>query len=183
MSLFYFSYAANMDMEDLTHRCDMRRRNRAQFISTTSATLAGYRLVTNVFCPHRESGILNLAPDSRGIVEGVLYELPAGDVVSTKDLAEGEPNTFRIHTVTVRTRRGKDVPANVLIAAVRGQSMYGLCDSYKTVVVNAARRHKLSASWIERLVALPRVAEGSSARQSAFSTRPVSPKKQSRSAD
>jgi hypothetical protein len=155
-----------MDMNDLAHRCDTRRRSRAQFISLTAAVLKGYRLTTNVFCPHRESGIFNLSPDPKESVEGVLYELHAGDVVSMKDLAEGAPNTFRIHTVAVRTRKGKDVPATVLMASVRGKTIYRPCDSYLSIVVNAAKRHKLSPAWVETLKSFPTVPDGTSERSS-----------------
>ncbi len=151
MALYYFAYGANMDVADLSHRCDMRRRNLVRFISSRPAMLKGYRLVFNVFCPRRESGILNLVPAPKKMVHGVLHELPAGDVIAARDFAEGAPHIYRIHTVTVTTAAGKEFPAAVLMADVRKKALYRPAEAYVQLIAAAARRHRLPSSWVDRL--------------------------------
>jgi len=153
-----------MDMTDLLHRCDQRRRNHVRFVSSVPAVLKGYRLVSNVFSRDRQSGILNIVPDPKGTVHGVVHELPAGDALSARDLAEGEPHTFRLVTATVTTARGKDVPASVLVASVKTKSIFRPSDSYMQLVIKAAKEHGLPSSWIEKLESLQTVPEGTSAR-------------------
>jgi len=156
-----------MDAADLAHRCDMHRKNHVRFLSSIPASLKGYRLVTNVYCPRRQSGILNIVASPQGMIQGVLHELPAGDSLNARDLAEGKPNTFRIHTITVTTHRGKVLPAAVLIASVKGKSVYRPSGSYMDVVVSAARRKGLPPAWIKQLEDVFTVPDDTSARVSA----------------
>ena len=167
MSLYYFAYGANMDANDLSHRCDMNRRNTVHFLSSAPASLKGYSLATNVFCPRRESGIFNVVPDREGIVQGVLHKLRPGDIVTARDLGEGKPNTFRVRTLTVTNRHGEELPAAVLVAPIRGKSVYRPVASYLALVVEAARRHKLPSAWIDFLKNFPTVPEGTSERVSS----------------
>ena len=152
MPLYYFAYGANMDVADLAHRCATRRRNPVRFISSRPAMLKGYRLVLNVFCRERGGGILNLVPDPKGTVQGVLHKLLAGDEVAARDLAEGEPHVYRIHMVTVTTAAGKEFPAAVLIADIRRKTLYRPTEVYVRLVAAAARQHRLPFAWIDRLM-------------------------------
>ncbi len=151
MALYYFAYEANMDAADLQHRCVVRRRSQVRFVSSKPAVLKGYRLVLNVFCHRREGGILNILPDPKGTVHGVVYELPAGDVIMARDLAEGDPNAYRIHTVIVKTAAGKEVSAAVLIAKIKKRTLCRPTEEYVKLVASAARRHRLPSTWVNRL--------------------------------
>jgi len=178
MALYHFSYGANMDVNDLNHRGDRHRRSHVRFLAPTPATLKGFELVNNVYCPYRESGIFNIIPNPKGVVHGVLHKVPAGDILSARDLAEGKPNTFKLTTMMVTSGRGKDVEAGVLLAEIRGKSIFRLSESYFQLIIKAAERHKLPSAWIEHLKTFPRVPDFTTARRSAGES-PVAKRKAS----
>lgn len=154
--MFYFAYGANMNLRDLSLRCDRKRKLRPRFKKATPATLPGYRLVFNVNSPLRKGGIANIVPEAQSTVEGVLYELFPGDTLSTFEFGEAEPHVYRKQCVTVDLPNGKQV-AQVITLLADKKSMRSLKLSYlyKKTLLQGAKESKLSEATLKRLEKLP----------------------------
>ena len=150
MAQYYFAYGADMDPKDLGLRCEMRRKIRVEFAEASPAVLKGYRLLCNIPSQYRNGGIFNIVPDPRGSVHGVAYTLHAGDELARKQVQEGESRQYAMPELAVRTSRGKTLTAKVLRAQSNRKELRPAAD-YLTVVIGAAKRHRLPRLWISRL--------------------------------
>jgi hypothetical protein len=156
MPQYYFAYGADLDPEDLGIRCEVRRRQRIRFAKSTPATLKGFRLICNIPSHYRRGGIFNIIPDPAGVVHGAVYELHPGDAISTSVLKEGEGVNYLLAVNTVRTSKGKDLPAMIMRAEATSKALTP-SPSYLQVVIRAAKKHGLPAAWIASLQSMSSV--------------------------
>jgi hypothetical protein len=147
---YYFAYGADMDIDDLGLRCELRRRGRMRFARSTAGFIKGFSLVCNITSRHRQGGIFNIVPDPAGAVHGVLYELHPGDLISTTLIREGESKSYYLAACEVTTRSGKVHPAVVLCGDAKSKALKPT-PSYVDVVSKAAQNHGLPREWIETL--------------------------------
>jgi hypothetical protein len=150
MAQYYFAYGADLDPEDLGLRCEIRRRQRIRFAKSTPALLKGFKLVCNIPSHYRKGGIFNIVPDPTGVVHGVVYELHAGDAISTAMLKEGEGLNYLLAINSVCTAQGKILQALVLRAEAKSKVLLPT-PQYLQIVVRAAERHRLPAEWVSHL--------------------------------
>lgn len=150
MAQYYFAYGADMDLDDLGLRCDLRRRQRIQFAKWFPAVLPGYELYCNIPSSYRSGGIFNVIPNPKAQVHGVVYELHAGDTISTMMVKEGQSKSYLLHILEVKTVKGKLHPALVLQGTPTSRKLKP-SPAYVDVVIDAARKHRLPAEWIAHL--------------------------------
>jgi hypothetical protein len=150
MAQYYFAYGADLDPEDLGLRCEMRRRQRVRFAKSTPATLKGFRLICNIPSHYRQGGIFNIIPDPVGVVQGAVYELHAGDAISTAMIKEGESTSYLLAVCKVQTAKGETIQALVLRGEAKSKNLLP-SPAYLEVVIRAARRHGLPPEWIDHL--------------------------------
>lgn len=150
MKAYYFAYGADMDMAELNLQQDRRRRPRLRFAKSQPAVLKGYRLICDIESKVWGGGIFNVVPDPESSVYGVRYELHPGDTISVSSLNEGPGAKFGLSLQPVQALKGESSPALLLVAKAEKA---GLSPSapYHKVVVNAAKAHRLPATWIEHL--------------------------------
>jgi len=150
MASYYFAYGADLDPEDLALRCEIRRRHRVRFAKSKPAVLKGFRLTCNIPSHYRQGGIFNIVPDPNDAVHGVVYELHAGDSLSTGIMKEGESTNYALAVHRVRTARGKNLQALVLRAEATNKQL-APSPEYLQIVLRAAQRHRLPSRWIQTL--------------------------------
>jgi len=105
----YFAYGSNMDPER------MRKRS-ISFSQRIRAVLEGYRLEFNkVASRNPQEGYANVVKFEKGIVEGVLYEIPDSDL-SKLDRFEGYPDHYDRLMIKVQLDDGQKLEAIIYIA-------------------------------------------------------------------
>ena len=105
----YFAYGSNMDPER------MRKRS-ISFSQRIRAVLKGYRLEFNkVASRNSQEGYANVVKFEKGIVEGVLYEIPDSDL-SKLDRFEGYPDHYDRVMIKVELNDGQKLEAIIYIA-------------------------------------------------------------------
>jgi gamma-glutamylcyclotransferase (GGCT)/AIG2-like uncharacterized protein YtfP len=98
--LTYFAYGSNLSEAQMLARCPGAR-------SAGRGALRGYRIA---FAGHSAlwgGAVATLAPDPKGRVRGVLYELTAADLEAL-DRWEGHPHYYRRVRATVSDGRRRD---------------------------------------------------------------------------
>ena len=105
----YFAYGSNMNPRR------MRQRG-IRFSGRKRAILEGWRLEFNkVASRNPEEGYANIVEDEKGVVEGVLYEIPDPDIYKL-DKYEGYPDHYIRIGVTVKLENGREVEAVTYVA-------------------------------------------------------------------
>jgi cation transport regulator ChaC len=105
----YFAYGSNMDP-------DRMRRRGVRFSKRERAVLKGWRLEFNKASSRDpKEGYANIVKDEKGIVEGVLYEIPEEDVAKL-DRCEGFPEHYGRIRVEVELGDGSRVEAVAYVA-------------------------------------------------------------------
>jgi gamma-glutamylcyclotransferase (GGCT)/AIG2-like uncharacterized protein YtfP len=104
----YFAYGSNLSEAQMKARCPGAR-------PAGRAALRGYRLAFAGYSTLWGGAVATLAPDSKGRVRGVLYELTPSDVEAL-DHWEGHPHYYRraSATVTDGSRRERKVQLYVM---------------------------------------------------------------------
>ncbi|MFO7311997.1 MAG: gamma-glutamylcyclotransferase family protein [Bacillota bacterium] len=97
-AVYYFAYGSCMSPEDLA-------RDVEEFELVGPALVRGYRLAFTRYSRARRGGVADLVPDEGGVVEGVLYRLPA-EQLPALDEREGAPEHYRREHVRVETADG-----------------------------------------------------------------------------
>lgn len=107
--MLYFAFGSNMNP-------DRMRQREVNFTSRVRAVLEGYTLKFNKVSRNNPvKAFANIVPKEDGIVEGVLYEMPAEDIKKI-DRAEGAPKHYKRIRVTVHLDDGSRVEADTYIA-------------------------------------------------------------------
>jgi gamma-glutamylcyclotransferase (GGCT)/AIG2-like uncharacterized protein YtfP len=107
-SITYFAYGSNLSEAQMRARCpDARLAGRA--------ALRGYRLAFAGYSTLWGGAVATLAPDPKGRVRGVLYELTSADLEAL-DRWEGHPHYYRRVRATVSdgSRRERKVQLYVM---------------------------------------------------------------------
>jgi len=152
MATYYFAYGSDMDSHELDLQHDRRRRPRMRFADSSPAVLSGYRLVCNLPSKYQSGGVLNLVPDASARVCGVAYELHPGDTISVSVLKQGETECV-LSLLPVKTKKGETLQALVFHTKADAKPLIPSA-IYLDTVVKAAKKHKLSADWIQQLETL-----------------------------
>ena len=106
----YFAYGSNMDS------ARMSKRKMTEVSEKVRANLCGYKLVFNKLAERNpEEGYANIIRDDRGLVEGILYDVP-DSYMSILDRVEGYPDHYDRIRVSVQKVNGKKVEAITYIA-------------------------------------------------------------------
>ncbi|MGH7298444.1 MAG: gamma-glutamylcyclotransferase family protein [Polyangiaceae bacterium] len=96
----YFAYGSNLSEAQMRARCpDARPAGRA--------ALRGYRLAFAGYSELWGGAVATLAPDPKGRVRGILYEVTAADL-DALDRWEGHPHYYRRVRATVTDGRRRD---------------------------------------------------------------------------
>ncbi|HEY8495415.1 MAG TPA: gamma-glutamylcyclotransferase family protein [Limnochordales bacterium] len=98
-AVYYFAYGSCMSPEDLA-------RDVEEFELVGPARVRGYRLAFTRYSRARRGGVADMVPDEDGVVEGVLYRLPA-EQLPALDEREGAPEHYRREHVRVETPDGQ----------------------------------------------------------------------------
>jgi gamma-glutamylcyclotransferase (GGCT)/AIG2-like uncharacterized protein YtfP len=104
----YFAYGSNLSEMQMRARCPEARL-------AGRAALRGYRLAFAGYSTLWGGAVATLAPDPKGKVRGVLYELTPSDLEAL-DRWEGHPHYYRRvrATVTDKSRRDRKVQLYVM---------------------------------------------------------------------
>jgi gamma-glutamylcyclotransferase (GGCT)/AIG2-like uncharacterized protein YtfP len=108
MTTLYFAYGSNLSEAQMRARCPQARPG-------GRAALRGYRLAFAGYSALWGGAVATLAPDPKGRVRGVLYELTPSDLEAL-DCWEGHPHYYRrVRTsVTDGRRRNRKVQLYVM---------------------------------------------------------------------
>ncbi len=105
----YFAFGSNMNP-------DRMRQRGVNYTSRVRAVLESYTLKFNKVSKNNPvKAFANIVPKEDGIVEGILYEMPAEDIKKI-DRAEGAPKHYKRICVTVQLDDGSKVEADTYIA-------------------------------------------------------------------
>lgn len=97
--VYYFAYGSCMSPDDLA-------RDVEEFQLIGPALVRGFRLGFTRWSRTRRGGVADLVPDPDGVVEGVLYRLPA-EQLPALDEREGAPEHYRREHIRVETPGGQ----------------------------------------------------------------------------
>jgi hypothetical protein len=139
---YYFAFGSNLSSGRLRERAPTAR-------AIGAARLAGYRLVWDKEGSDG-SGKVNLAPDARESVWGVVFALSPADLAALDGF---EPGYARIEA-PVALRDGATLAAHLYCSDQRSDGL-SLHAWYKALIVDGAQEHALPAEWIAFLEALP----------------------------
>jgi len=141
----YFAYGSNMDAAAMASRCP-----RARVLGR--ARLAGHRLIVMA------SGFVSVAADRRANVHGVLWNVPAGDLVALdryEDIAHG------LYVKKILSVLREPVGAVMALTYVGANPNLGAAGRlYLESVVAAARAQALPEDYIDYLSSLVAARQG-----------------------
>lgn len=142
--MLYFAYGSNLNLDHMRRLCPGAR-------VVSRAVLLGHRLVF----PRPDSlwrgGVAGLEPDEKAHVEGALYEITEADVVALDEyegVAEGDYFQKQV-TVWLPTDRSVEAMTYFATAIIGGP--FQPSEDYLQTILNGAREHGLSESWLAHL--------------------------------
>lgn len=141
---WYFAYASNMN------RAQMRSRA-PQIFEEMNGELKNYELAFNKKVRGGTAGA-NVQPAQGKSVRGVLYRIPEA-AYRALDRFEGAPEHYRRIEVRVTAADGREIAAQVFIAAKveKGLKPAG---HYLQTIVTGAEEHALPTEYIENIRAV-----------------------------
>jgi gamma-glutamylcyclotransferase len=141
---WYFAYGSNMN------RAQMRSRA-PQIFEEINGELKNYELVFNKKV-RGGSATANVQPAQGKSVRGVLYRIPEG-AYRALDRFEGAPEHYRRIEVRVTAADGREIAAQVFIAAKVEKGLKP-ATHYLQTIVTGAEEHSLPAEYIETIRAV-----------------------------
>jgi hypothetical protein len=145
---FYFAYGSSMSTDRFRERLGWSKLDARKFVDSTdpqTCVVHGYRLVFNKPDAQGRNATSNLVPSPDDSVEGVLYRLTDLQL----DFLDRSEAGYRRQTITAKAG-DKTVQAQAYVAVSTDDSLKPT-KAYLQLVVEGAREHQLSASYIERL--------------------------------
>jgi gamma-glutamylcyclotransferase (GGCT)/AIG2-like uncharacterized protein YtfP len=155
METWVFAYGSNMDLEELRSWLSSRAHP-AKFLETTRATLKDHQLVWNYYSRSRNAGAANVEPKAGAYVHGLALKVDEPTLLGI-DAKEGHPNFYRRNLVTVETTGAAALKAWVYVVqpAKRSTDPEWPSRSYLGLIIEAAKRHGLDASYVSELERTP----------------------------
>jgi gamma-glutamylcyclotransferase len=141
---WYFAYGSNMN------RAQMRSRA-PQVFEEINGELKNYELVFNKKV-RGGSATANVQPAQGKSVRGVLYRIPEG-AYRALDRFEGAPEHYRRIEVRVTAADGREIAAQVFIAAKVEKGLKPAAH-YLQTIVSGAEEHALPTEYIESIRAV-----------------------------
>lgn len=138
----YFAYGSNMNPQRM-------REREVRFSERIPAILKGYTLRFNKVASRNNcEGFANIATDAKGVVEGVLYEIPDNDLKKL-DVREGYPDHYDRLKVRVLTSTGEEEA--ITYVACPNKVAEGLNPSREYLAHLMAAMGMLSEKYYQRL--------------------------------
>jgi len=144
---YYFAYGSCMCPVDLKRSL----REPVWRYVLSPATLVGYRLGFLWHAPWRNAGTLDIVPDARGRVEGVLYRLPWRLSARLDEREAVDRGGYRHETVTVETCRGRVSGVRTYVVVDKLSEELPPDDGYCEVVLRGALTCGLSEQYCWQL--------------------------------
>jgi len=141
--MFYFAYGSNMDERQMQSRCP-------ESALVGIAILDGYRLGFTRYSKNRNGGVADIVSEQNQSVWGLIYKVTAKDM-ETLDAMEGRGKAYERMAATVRFLDGRTVEAETYYV-INKQPYIKPSEEYLALLLNAAKKHKFPAEYVERSI-------------------------------
>jgi gamma-glutamylcyclotransferase (GGCT)/AIG2-like uncharacterized protein YtfP len=141
----YFAYGSNMDVERLRDRCPSA-------VVRGIGSLAGYRLVFNIFSMGWKGGAANVVPDPASMVWGIAAAVSDEDLRAL-DRFEGHPDHYKRVSLPVMLGSAAS-PMCTYVAPAEHEAVLPSV-AYMAVLIAAAVRHQFPTQYVTMLRAVP----------------------------